>query len=99
MTDDETNRLPWTSELLNHTEFLAWIATRPAAGAAIDIENCEIGAWPAFDADPYGACPDLPEAMRQVGTNRFVKSPESRGWVWEGDLPAEKVRALYARLR
>jgi hypothetical protein len=54
--------------------------------------------WAAYDADPYGARPDLPEEMKQVGTNRFVRSPESRGWVWEGDLPHASGHAMYERI-
>jgi hypothetical protein len=41
----------------------------------------------------------LNEEMRQVGTNRFVRSAESRGWVHEGDLPLEKGRAMYDRIK
>jgi len=50
------------------------------AGRAIDIETCEIGKWEAYDADPYGYQELHPE-MQQIGTNCFVRSPESRGWV------------------
>jgi hypothetical protein len=98
MTDEELDRMPWTSSFMTDVEFREWFATRKAAAAAIDIETCELGAWYALDADPYGVGPELPKEMQQVGTNRFVRSPESRGWVWEGDLPGEKIRALYARL-
>jgi hypothetical protein len=34
----------------------------------------------------------------QVGTNRFVRGPHSRGWVWEGDLPVQKGKAMYDRI-
>lgn len=56
---------------------------REDAGRAIDIETCELGRWPANDRDPYGileAKGELPEAMFQIWTNRWVRSPESRGW-------------------
>lgn len=82
-------------------EFEQWVARRPEAGRAIDIETCELGRWPAYDADPYGLQDrrgDLPEEMKQVGTNRFVRSPDSGGWVWEGDLPDEKAKAMYDRI-
>jgi hypothetical protein len=36
--------------------------------------------------------------MQQIGTNRWVRSPESRGWVWEGDLPPAKFKAMYDRI-
>jgi hypothetical protein len=37
--------------------------------------------------------------MQQVGQNRFVRSPDSQGWVCKDDLPIDKVHALYARLQ
>jgi len=98
MTPDEISRLPWTRDLMTDDEFQHWVSTRKEAGRAIDIETCELGRWAAYDADPYGAQPDLPEEMKQVGTNRFVRSPESRGWVWEGDLPSASVQAMYERI-
>jgi hypothetical protein len=36
--------------------------------------------------------------MDQIGTNRWVRSPESRGWVNEGDLPPAKAGAMYDRI-
>ena len=98
MTDDELQRMPWTSGLMTGEELAAWVATREAAGRAIDIETCEIGRWPAYDLDPYGVRADLPDEMKQIGTNRLVRSPESSGWVWEGDLPPAKVGAMYDRI-
>ena len=79
-----------------------WLDSREEAGKAIDIETCEICSQKAYDADPYGlldARSELLPAMRQVGTNRYVRSPTSNGWVHESDLPEEKIRALYERLR
>jgi hypothetical protein len=98
MTDDEINRMPWTRELMGHAEFQEWLASRKAAGAAIDIETCELGRWHAYDADPYGARPDLPEEMQQIGSTRWVRSPESRGWVNEEDLPEASGIAMYDRI-
>ena len=71
---------------------------RKEAGLKIDIETCELGWWYGYDCDPYGARPDLPEEMQQVGRNRFVRSPESHRWVHEGDLPEAKVKAMYQRI-
>ena len=78
-----------------------WLASRADAGRAVDIETCELGRWPANDFDPYGIremLGELSEQMCQIGTNRFVRSPESRGWVCEDDLPPAKVKAMYARI-
>ena len=98
MTDDEMQRMPWTRGLMNKEELQQWFASRIEAGRAIDIETCELGCWAAYDFDPYGVDPDLPEEMQQVGTNRFVRSPESRGWVHEGDLPPAKGKSMYDRI-
>jgi hypothetical protein len=95
---DKIHAMPWTRHLMTKEELAEWVASRTVAGRAIDIETCELGRWGAYDLDPYGVDPDLPEELRQIGTNRFVRSPESRGWVWEGDLPAAKGHAMYARI-
>jgi hypothetical protein len=34
----------------------------------------------------------------QIGTNRFVRSPNSRGWIYEGALPIAKGHAMYDRI-
>jgi hypothetical protein len=36
--------------------------------------------------------------MKQIGTNRWVRSRESCGWINEEDLPLEKVKAIYPRI-
>ncbi len=98
ITPDEISRLPWTRDLMTADEFQHCVSTRKEAGRAIDIETYEVGLWAAYDADPYGARPDLPEEMKQVGTNRFVRVPESRCWVWEGDLPHASGHAMCERI-
>jgi hypothetical protein len=68
---------------------------RQAAGRLIDIETCELFRMSACDDDPY----DIKLApYPQWGTNRFVRSQDSDGWIHEGDLPVEKGRAMYARI-
>jgi hypothetical protein len=100
ITDDERTRMPWTRDSMTVAEFEQWVATREEAGRDIDIETCELGRWFALDMDPYGIREARgEEPYPQVGTNRFVRSPESRGWVWEGDLPPEKGKAMYNRIR
>jgi hypothetical protein len=99
MTAEEMNCMPWTSHVMTKEEFQEWIASREAAGREIIIETCELGRWAAYDCDPYaGGDTTLNEEMRQVGTNRFVRSAESRGWVHEGDLPSQKIAAMYDRI-
>jgi hypothetical protein len=93
-------RLPWTRDQITLAEFEAWIATREDAGRAIDIETCELGRWHALDVDPYGIREARgEEPYEQIGTNRWVRSPASNGWIWEGNLPTEKARAMYDRIR
>lgn len=96
--EDREANLPWTKDDLTREEYQRWVAGREDAGLKIDIETCELGRWAAYDCDPYGVDPDLPGEMQQVGTNRFVRSPESHGWVWEGDLPQASVKAMYERI-
>src|SRR5438445_9038993 len=82
---DPITAMPWTSDLMTLEEFKAWVASRDEAGRTIDIETCELGYWAAHDADPYGLHEALGEEFYpQIGTNRFVRGPHSRGWVWEG---------------
>jgi hypothetical protein len=91
--------LPWTRDQLTVDEFTAWVASREQAATAIDIATCELGIWAALDLDPYGLKELLgQDVYQQVGTNRFVRSPESQGWVWEGNLSREQISAMYARI-
>ena len=104
MDDTETmndilSRMPWTRDQLTRAQFDAWLASRKEAGRVINIETCELGRWQAYDCDPYGARPDLPDGLKQIGTNRFVRSPTSNGWINEADLPVEKIRAMHERIR
>jgi hypothetical protein len=96
---DPQQAMPWTRDEVTDEQLRKWLISRKEAGRAINIETCELGRWPANDMDPYGIRETLGEEVYcQVGTNRFVRSPETRGWVWEGDLPAEKGKAMYDRI-
>ena len=97
--NDILTRMPWTRDQLTRAQFDAWLASRMEAGRVIDIETCQIGRWQANHYDPYGAEPDLPDGMKLVGTNRFVRSPTSNGWIHEADLPVEKIRVMHERIR
>jgi hypothetical protein len=96
---DVLQAMPWTRHLMTPEERQEWLASRKEAGLKIAIETCELGRWPANDCDPYEIKIDLdPDIYVQVGTNRFVRSPESNGWVHEGDLPSAKAKAMYDRI-
>jgi hypothetical protein len=97
ISEDELQRMPWTRHLMTKDELQGWISSRKEAGRVIDIETCELGRWGAYDCDVYG-WRDLPPEMRQIGTNRYVRSPTSNGWINEEDLPVEKVGAMYDRI-
>jgi hypothetical protein len=97
ITEEEIQRMPWTCHLMTAHELQWWVASRKDAGRIIDIETCELGRWYASDLDPYGVSRD-PDLYVQVGTNRFVRSPESNGWISEKDLPVEKFKAMYDRI-
>ena len=47
--------------------------------------------------DPYGIDPALPEELRQVGREYFVKAFPAETWVWFGDLPDELENKLWAK--
>jgi len=98
MTDDEMDRMPWTQGLMSEAEFRKWLASREQAGGTIDIDSCEIGKWATCEETPYLTDPDVPNPYPQVGNKLYVRGPESRGWVWEGDLPQDKLNEMYARL-
>jgi hypothetical protein len=95
------HEMPFTHLLMTPKGFEQWIASRKEAGSKINIETCELGRWNARDFDPYGflvSRGELPEIMMQFGWNRFVRSPESNGWISADDLPEEKVAAMYNRI-
>jgi hypothetical protein len=98
---DRVSAMPWTSDQMTDEELRQWLASRAEAGRKIDIETCELGRWHANDCDPYGIremLGELNEEMFQIGTNRFVRSVDSNGWVHEGDLPGDKGCAMYDRI-
>ena len=98
---DDLHAMPWSRRMMTSDDLRQWLASREEAGRLIDIETCELGRWAALDADPYGireTLGELPEDMDQIGTNRFARSPYSGGWVWEGDLPEAKGKAMYDRI-
>jgi hypothetical protein len=91
-----------TSQLRNSAEFQLtvqrWRAIRKEAAAKIDPETAEIGWAYAYEVDPYGLNPDLPEELQTVGRARFARSPGTDVWVWFGDLPDATESALWKRL-
>jgi hypothetical protein len=95
---DVLQAMPWTRNQMTEEQCQQWLASRKEAGLKIDINTCELGRWYANDCDPYNLRTDLAEEMYQIGTNRFVRSAESCGWVHEGDLPSDKLKAMYDRI-
>jgi hypothetical protein len=94
--------MPWSRDKLSDDELRQWLASRKEAGRVIDIENCELGWWYAELSDPYGIYKALGEFSEEdscVGRERFVRSPESNGWISEVDLPEEKLNALRERIK
>jgi hypothetical protein len=100
--NDREACLPWSRDKFDLEFLRQWLASRKVAGRAIDIETCELGRWKSNDCDPYGIreiLGELPEEAYQIGTNRFVRSSKSHGWICEDDLPPEKVTAMYERIK
>jgi hypothetical protein len=92
--------MPWSRDKLSKDELRQWLASRKEAAQAIDVESCEVGVWYADELDPYGIDRALGEfCLDGASINRvgFVRSPDSNGWVYVGDLPDQKYSALLDR--
>jgi hypothetical protein len=99
---DTMHAMPWTRDQLSDDELRQWLGSRKHAGQVIDIESCELGRWSTNEDDVYGILTKLGDVVFEgyyVGKNRFVRSPDSNGWVSERDLPPDKRDALHARIR
>jgi hypothetical protein len=72
-----------------------FLAGRKVAGQAINVETCEIAKIAVDVVDPYGVGDD---GIECIGRLVFVESAESDGWVYVGDLPEDKARALHDRI-
>ena len=71
LTNDEMSRMPWTRHLATDKEIHEWLASRKAAGEAIDIETCELGNWYINEAgDPY----DLPASCARMSSGKSAKA-------------------------
>src|SRR5262249_15551570 len=91
--------MPLTRDSKTYDQLRDWLASRKEAGRQIDIATCEVEWWYAQVLDPYGIREMLGEEVYyQVGRDYFVRSPESNRWIWEGDLPADKAKAMRERI-
>jgi hypothetical protein len=98
--------MPWTSDQFTDEECRQWMAGRKEAGRRIDPETCEIAWWHVNESDPYGlwrvvdptVSDEAYEANHQVGRSRWVRSPDSDGWVNEQDLSVEQYQAIQNRI-
>ena len=76
----------------------AFHAQRAALGKYLDPATAEITWWYGFDVDPYGIRPDIPEAMQQIGRQRFARPRGGAVWVCFDDLPPPTIKALFDRM-
>jgi hypothetical protein len=76
-----------------------WLASRDAAAQVVDIETCEIFAQHVQMIDPYGLDVDTPDGCGCIGKDTFVVSDATNGRVCIDDLPEEKRKALYGRMK
>jgi hypothetical protein len=86
---------------MTQEEFVAWVASRKDAGTSIDIETAELNGWRVPEGDPYAEWTPRRECQSNqvpIKPQYFVRGPDSRGWVWQGDLPDEKRVAIQARI-
>jgi hypothetical protein len=92
--------MPWTYKQMSEQELRWWLASRKEAAREINVETCEVGCWFADEQDPYGfenIIDKTEDTEASINRCRFVRSPESNGWIWVGDLPTEKLKALSDR--
>ena len=66
------------------------------AAEEIDPETCEIFWMSTELSDPYGDCP-VPPRWSCIGRSYFVRNKGGEPWVWDGDLPKDKLDALGKR--
>ena len=94
MTNAELNAMPWTASLMTTDELFEWLANRREAARAIDIETAELSQWKSCFCRPVwrAGC-----VVGAVGAKWFVRSPDSRGWIAEFDLPTDKQQAVMDR--
>jgi hypothetical protein len=78
-------------------ELEEWLAIRKEAGLKIDPETAEVDWSYELTLDPYGIYPELREEYRQVGRERFARSPGSDTWVHFSDLPEATRKVLYEK--
>ena len=76
-----------------------WLAIRKETGLKIDPETAEATWIYAYEFDPYGVYPDLPEFWQQVDRVYFARSPGSDVWVHFDDLPDTTRDTLRERRR
>ncbi len=104
MTEDEIQNMPMVRSLPTQEEFAAWIASRKEAGAKIDVNTAELKGWWTPEGAPYEVCRWAPEGAHQNGhkpevrPHFFVRDPQSRGWIWQGDLPDDKRSKMQVRI-
>ena len=92
----DMQKMPFTAKLLTMDELKEWVASRRAAGRAINVETCEVKFWPSNFTDPYDINAYKAQDVRQI--HYFVRDGESCGWIHLDELPHEKIKALKARL-
>jgi hypothetical protein len=79
----------------------AYVANRMEAGRKIDVETCKYMWIHADIMDPYLTFPPDDGGFQQYGgcicRCWFVWSDDD-GWIYEDDLPQEKLQALQRRM-
>jgi hypothetical protein len=76
----------------------AFLAGRVEEGKRIDPEYCAFFRMHVEAVDIYGIF-KVPDEWSCVGKELFVRNLPDGDWVWGGDLPEEKAKAVYDRMR
>ena len=75
----------------------AFRAERIEEGKRIDPETCDIIKYKVQAVDLYGIF-EVPDELWCVGSELFARNLPDGYWVWFGDLPEERCKALFARI-
>jgi hypothetical protein len=71
-----------------------WLASRKEAALKIDPTTALISRAYVYPANPYGVYSEIPDYAKEVTDDYYARAPESKIWVYRGDLPKETAHAL-----
>jgi hypothetical protein len=86
-----------TKQSADQNKVEEWLAIRKEAGRKIDPETAEVTWIFAYDFDPYGVDPELPDELKWISRNYFARAPGSDIWVCFDDLPIATAQSFVGK--